>query len=34
MVGHAIISIPLDTYSHVLPGMGNGLSDAMDDALA
>jgi integrase len=33
MLGHANIAITLDTYSHVLPGMGDGLADAMDDAL-
>lgn len=33
LLGHANISITLDTYSHVLPGMGDGLADAMNDAL-
>jgi integrase len=33
LLGHATISITLDTYSHVLPGMDDGLADAMDDAL-
>jgi integrase len=33
MFGHANISITLDTYSHVIEGMGVGLADAMDDAL-
>ncbi len=33
LLGHANISITFDTYSHVLPGMGDGLADAMDDAL-
>lgn len=33
LLGHASISITLDTYSHVLPGMGDGLADAMDDAI-
>jgi integrase len=33
LLGHANIFITLDTYSHVLPGMGDGLADAMDDAL-
>jgi hypothetical protein len=32
-VGHANISIVLDTYSSVLPGMNDGLADAMDEAL-
>jgi integrase len=34
LLGHATISQTLDTYSHVLPGMGDGLADAMDGALA
>ncbi len=34
LLGHANIGITLDTYSHVLPGMGDGLADAMDGALA
>jgi site-specific recombinase XerD len=34
MFGHANISITLDTYSHVLPGMSEGLAEAMDDALS
>ena len=33
LLGHASISITLDTYSHVIEGMGDGLADAMDDAL-
>jgi integrase len=33
LLGHATISQTLDTYSHVLPGMGDGLADATDDAL-
>lgn len=33
LLGHANIAITLDTYSHVLPGMGGGLADAMDEAL-
>jgi integrase len=33
LLGHANIALTLDTYSHVLPGMGDGLADAMDDAL-
>jgi hypothetical protein len=28
--GHASISITLDTYSHVIEGMDDGLADAMD----
>jgi integrase len=34
LLGHANISITLDTYSHVLPGMGDELADAMDNALS
>jgi integrase len=33
LLGHAIISITIDTYSHVIEGMDGGLDDAMDDAL-
>jgi integrase len=33
LLGHANISITLDTYSHVLPGMGDGVAEAMDAAL-
>ena len=33
LLGHASISITLDTYSHVIEGMEGGLADAMDDAL-
>ena len=32
MLGHASIAITLDTYSHVLPGMDDGLNEAMEDA--
>ncbi len=32
-LGHATISITLDTNSHVLPGMGDAASGAMDEAL-
>ena len=34
LLGHANVSITLDTYSHVLPGMGDGFADAMDNALS
>jgi len=34
LLGHATISITLDTYSHVLPGMDDGLADTIDEALA
>ena len=33
MLGHATIAITLDTYSHVMPGMSDGLASAMDEAL-
>jgi len=28
------VAITLDTYSHVLLGLGDGLTDAMEDALS
>jgi integrase len=34
LLGHANIAITLDTYSHVIPGMGNQTARAMDDALS
>ncbi len=34
LLGHSTISITLDTYSHVLPGMGDGLADVMESALS
>ncbi len=33
LLGHSSVGITLDTYSHVLPGMGDGAADAMEDAL-
>ena len=33
MLGHSTIGITLDTYSHVLPGMGDQAATAMEDAL-
>ena len=33
LLGHVTISQTLDTYTHVLPGMGDRLADAMDNAL-
>jgi integrase len=33
LLGHANIAITLDTYSHVLPGMGNQTAAAMEDVL-
>jgi integrase len=32
-LGHAAISITLDTYSHVVPSMGQAVADALQDAL-
>lgn len=34
LLGHATISVTLDTYSHVLPGMGDHTTLAMEDALS
>jgi integrase len=34
LLGHATIAITLDTYSHVLPGMGDQVSRAMEVALS
>jgi integrase len=34
LLGHANVAITLDTYSHVLPGMDDGLTEAMEDALS
>ena len=33
LLGHASITITLDTYSHVIEGVDGGLADAMDEAL-
>jgi integrase len=33
LLEHASIKITLDTYSHYIPGIDDGLGDAMDDAL-
>jgi integrase len=33
LLGHSTIAVTMDTYSHVLPGMGDGLADNMDEAL-
>jgi integrase len=32
LLGHSTIAITLDTYSHVLPGMGDSLADTIDEA--
>jgi integrase len=34
LLGHANITITLDTYSHVIPGMGDHAARAMEDALS
>ena len=34
LLGHATISITLDTYSHVLPGMGDHAARAMENVLS
>jgi integrase len=33
MLGHSSIAITLDTYSHVIPGLGEVPTSAMEDAL-
>ena len=33
LLGHATISMTLDTYSHYLPSMGDQAASAMGDAL-
>jgi integrase len=33
LLGHATIAITLDTYSHVLPGMGDHAVNGMEEAL-
>jgi integrase len=33
LLGHANIAITLDTYSHVIPAMGDATARAMEDAL-
>jgi len=34
MLGHSTITLTLDTYSHVLEGMGRQAADALDAALS
>jgi integrase len=34
LLGHATIAITLDTYSHVMPDMGDQTATAMEDALS
>ena len=33
MLAHSSVSITLDTYSHVIPGMQEAAARAMEDAL-
>ncbi len=33
MLGHSSVSITLDVYSHVIPGLGDVATSAMEDAL-
>ena len=33
MLGHSSVSITLDVYSHVIPGLGDAAATAMEDAL-
>jgi integrase len=33
MLGHSSISITLDTYSHVIPKLGDAAAEAMEDVL-
>src|ERR687898_2826625 len=33
LLGHASVTITLDTYSHMLPGMGDQAADALEEAL-
>jgi site-specific recombinase XerD len=33
LLGHATINITLDTYSHILPGIGDAAASTMDDVL-
>ena len=33
MLGHANTSVTLDTYSHVIPGLGDAAAEAMENVL-
>ena len=33
MLGHSSVSITLDTYRHLIPGMQEAAAEAMEDAL-
>jgi integrase len=34
LLGHATVAITLDTYSHMIPGMGNHTARAMEDVFS
>jgi integrase len=34
MLGHSSVSITLDVYSHVIPGLGEAAATAMEDVLS
>jgi integrase len=34
LLGHSTIAVTLDTYSHMLPGMGEGIANTMDEVLS
>jgi integrase len=34
MLGHSSVSITLDVYSHVIPGLGEVAASAMEEALS
>jgi integrase len=34
MLGHSSVSITLDVYSHVIPGLGDAAALAIEDALS
>ena len=34
MLGHSSIAITLDTYSHVIPGLGEAAARAIEDVLS
>ena len=34
LLGHATMAITLDTYSHMIPGMGNHTARAMEDVFS
>jgi integrase len=34
LLGHATVAIALDTYSHVIPGMGSHTARAMEEVFS